>query len=190
MEEMETKRARCKFSFISFEPPRDGRECSYDCHRNGLCDIERNVTEKQCEQCQSFKSRYIEYPITVNSIEVKEFEYNTALGHKVGEIVRIRPCSKKYQGKTFIGIFLGDMPLSPSISFNEKTQELTVRPMYNPAIFVPEINKVIFGAESWWGTIKDENDIEITDETINGQWYMQMLKSMTDKRKGEENAGK
>ena len=188
MEDMTTKRARCRFSFISFEPPAAGEQYGYDCHRNGLGDVIHNVTEAGCENCPHFKSKFIEYPVTINKIDVEEFEYNTALGHKVGEIVKIRPCGDEYHGKTYMGVLLGDLPMAARIGLNEKTQVLSVKPMYNPAIFVPELNKIIFGAESWWATVKSEDELtEISDELINNQWYMRMLKSIAGKEK--ENAG-
>ena len=55
--------------------------------------------------------------------------------------------------------------------------------MTNPAIFVPELKKIIYGYESWWGAItnKDDlSDLNISDEDIENTWYVQLLKSMID----------
>jgi L-rhamnose mutarotase len=67
-----------------------------------------------------------------------------------------------------------------SSSYNEETQILSNRAFTNPAIFVPELKKIIFGAESWWCEIKPGEDLsDITDEDINNQWYVQMLRNMS-----------
>jgi hypothetical protein len=56
---------------------------------------------------------------------------------------------------------------------------------YNPAIFVPELNKVIFGYESWWSEITTEEELNnvITDHTIENVWYVKLLKSMLNANK-------
>ena len=192
MENTDSKRFRCRHSWVSLSPPLDDSECAYDCVKNGFDSVTKNITEEQCEQCKEFKSKFIEYPITVNELKIDNFEFNTALGHKVGEMVKIRPCGNEYQKKTYLGILLGDIPMNVRVSLNDKTQTLSIKPMYNPAIFIPELNKIVFGAESWWATIKDENEItEISDELINNQWYVQILKGMVNKGKEEcENARK
>ena len=164
------KHLQCRFSFPSLTNAEiiNCKKCDYK---------EKNKSE--CETCDMFKSRYIEYPITVSKIENKEISFD-GLGHKCGTLVKIRPCAEEYQNKTFIGIYLGDLPMGIASSYNEETQILTNRAFSNPAIFVPELKKIIFGAESWWGEIKPGEDIsDITDEDINNQWYVQMLKNMS-----------
>ena len=45
----------------------------------------------------------------------------------------------------------------------------------NPAIFVPELGKIIFGMESWWGRIKSEEELkDITDGDIENVWHVKM----------------
>ena len=164
------KYLKCKFSFPSLTDINiiNCKKCDYK---------EKNKSE--CETCDMFKSRYIEYPITVSKIENKEISFD-GLGHECGTLVKIRPCAKEYNNKTFVGIYLGDLPIGISSSYNEETQILTNRAFSNPAIFVPELKKIIFGAESWWGEIKPGEDVsDITDEDINNQWYVQMLKDMS-----------
>lgn len=71
-----------------------------------------------------------------------------------GTPVRISPCGAEYEGKTYDGILLGDIALSISASISNK--KMTVKySFYNPAIYVPELKKVIFGCESWWSRVKE-----------------------------------
>ena len=141
------------------------------------------VCEKDCDSCDEYKSRYIEYPITVNSIKIEDFiEEKSLYANKIGKTVAVRPCGEQYGGKTYLGIFLGELAHSPYISYNDKTGELGVKPMFNPAMFVPELNKIVFGMESWWKVIESEKDFsEITDGDINNVWYVQLAKKMFEK---------
>ena len=124
----------------------------------------------------------IEKAKVVLSVAVEKMDF---LGKKdIGKAVRVRPCDEKYQGKTFLGIFLGELPIPMHVSYNKDEQMLSISNMYNPAIFVPEINEVVFGYESWWSLINSSEDIEdITDETINNTWYVKMLNNL-DKQEG------
>ena len=163
------KHLKCRFSMLLLKDENkiSCRKCNYQ---------EKNISD--CESCDLFKSRYIEYPITVSKIENNEISF-AGLGHECGALVKIRPCAEEYQNKTFIGIYLGDLPMGISSSYNEETQVLTNRAFTNPAIFVPELKNIIFGAESWWCEIRPGDDVsDITDENINNQWYVQMLKKL------------
>lgn len=97
-----------------------------------------------------------------------------------GKPVRVRPCGKEYKDKTFFGILIGDVPLSVSHKIDDQGIVTAARSMYNPAIFVPELNKIIYGIESWWGEIKSEEELNklITDELIDNVWYVKLLKGM------------
>ena len=143
----ETKNERCKYSFLDFP---NTKHC---CLRNGNT---TEITPEICEQCNHFASRYIESPIIVDKITCKPEVYND--DRRMGVLVRVRPCDEAYENKTFLGIYLGDLPLGPYVQFNRATKELTVRSMPNPAIYVPEIKKIIFGAESWWQEITNPEE--------------------------------
>lgn len=138
---------------------------------------ESYVTCEQCENCEYYKSRYIEYPIVVNGIEKKKLEGWDM--NRSGVPVRIKPCGKEYGGKTYLGMYLGELPWTSGVSYNEETKMLTVNPVCNPAIYVFALKKIIFGAESWWSAIENPDDLkDISEEEINSVWYMQMLKGM------------
>jgi hypothetical protein len=129
----------------------------------------------------------IKYPITINKIEISE-EHNyksQGLGVKCGDLVKIRPCDSlpKNKGKTYLGIFIGDIAPRAMASYHEKEQKLLITPgIHNPAIFIPEINKVVFGYESWWSKIKDESELkDITDNDIATTWYVRAMKDMIRK---------
>lgn len=101
-------------------------------------------------------------------------------GPKVGRLVAVRPCDKELNGKTFVGVMIGDVALSMSASFNPDTGVLNVGAvMHNPAIFVPELKRIVLGCESWWSVIETADQlVQITDADINSTWYVQAIKAM------------
>ena len=103
-------------------------------------------------------------------------------GASCGDLVSVRPCDDEYEGKTFLGIFIGEIALGTMGTIKEN--EITCSFCHtNPAIFVPAIKKVIFGCGSWWGKINSEEDFkQITDDTIDNTWYVQMLKGLDNGR--------
>lgn len=126
----------------------------------------------------------IEFPIVVNSIEFdKDLTIRPPLfSGTPGDFVAIRPCADEYEDKTFLGILLGDVALSARVRFDAEKGELRVdKSFYNPGIFVPDLGKVIYGCESWWGRINTPEGLEkITDADINDVWYVQALKKITE----------
>ena len=177
-----TKQSRCLHHMYDWDPkdPMNAKKITSKCIRNGLGNVEHNISEEQCENCEHFRSKFIEYPISVTEIDVQAFDGKLLYHEDVGKLAKVRPCGEEYGGKTYLGVFLGDIPQSPSISHNPETGVLKIRAYCNPAIFVPTLNKIIFGLESWWSIVRDENDLdrEITDELINNQWYVRMAKLM------------
>ncbi|PFQ34694.1 hypothetical protein [Bacillus cereus] len=135
--------------------------------------------EKQID-CKEFKSKFIEYPLEISGIDTpKEKGIRTkTYNGKCGQLVKVRPCNEKYEGKTYLGIFLGDADIGLFVSHNSKSKELSITRHYNPAIFVPELKEIIYGAGSWWGKINSEEELkEITDADINDVWYVKMLQN-------------
>jgi hypothetical protein len=128
-----------------------------------------------------------EYPMEVKEFQFGNFHIEDPMAGKVGDFVAIRPVGKEHEGKTFLGIMLGDFPVSPIASYRPSTGQMRVVMKTNPAIFVPDLNKVVFGFESWWGVIKDENDLrQITDSDIQNVWYVKALKKMAEREEGGE----
>ena len=87
--------------------------------------------------------------------------------------------AEEYEGKTYLGVYLGDLPISHHITHDPKTKILKVGTMDNPAIFVPDLNKIIFGCASWWHKIENIDEIkDITKEDIENTWYVKLTKKL------------
>ena len=141
------------------------------------------MTEEECETCKNFKSKYIEYPIQVDSLELKPFNFDHMF-HETGTLVAVRPCKKEYGDKTYLGILLGDLPYASHAGYLEEEKKLTISAMTNPCIFVPELKTLVWGMGSWWHEIQSPEELrDITDDTIQSQWYVQLLKEMSETEK-------
>lgn len=162
-------------------------EVEYQCMFGQVDDDFPVISDEICENCPNFNSKYIEYPLIIN--EIKNEEINTkGLFHKTGSLCEIKPCAEEYGGRSYLGFYLGELPIAIQSSFNTETKILTNRVMPNPAIFVPELKKIIYGCESWWRVIKSVDDFKgVSEEDINNTWYVQALRMMTEEN--NENKG-
>lgn len=99
---------------------------------------------------------------------------------ETGSWVAVRPCAKEHEGKTYLGVLLGDAALSVSTRYDPKTRALGFEPFHhNPAMYVPDIKKVIYGCGSWWSVIESPEDLKkITDTDIENVWYVRALKEL------------
>lgn len=171
--EAKTKQERCRFCHPSISDAPNWH-CVVD-GREG--DKVKVVTAEQCEQCEKFDSRFIEYPLTIQGIDNAKID-TFGLGHECGALCEI-PCGKEYEGKSYIGIYLGDLPISITTSYHRESGILENRTMNNPAIFVPELKKIIYGCESWWREIESIEDFKgISKDDIENTWYVKLLKIM------------
>ena len=93
-------------------------------------------------------------------------------------LVSVHPCK---EDKTYIGIYLGDVPRSTCLSReNDKIQ--VEFDQYNPAIYVPELKRVVYGCESWWHEIESIDEFKkITNEDIENTWYVKLLRAMEER---------
>ena len=129
----------------------------------------------------------------VNAIKIKEIEFpdNKAIqeykfGGKSGTLVSVRPCAEIYEGKTFVGFLIGEVSMSSELSIEDDKFQLNYS-QFNPAILIPEIGKIVYGYESWWGKIKSIEELkEITDEDINNVWYVDLLRKQLSEKVGEK----
>ncbi len=182
MNDNEIKRncSSCKLSFLN-----RCETLKVELYKNGYND--KNGSKKNWEIeykikenfiCDSYKCKYIEYPIEVSKINTD----NNKGGYRsqqIGKFAKICPCGEEYKGKTYLGLFLGELPISNHISYMEDSKELSVSFHNNPAIFVFDLNKIIYGCESWWGIIENEEDLkEIANDDIDNIWYMKLLKAL------------
>lgn len=132
-------------------------------------EMKQEINLEKCADCQRYKCRFIEYPLTINGLDIKAPE---AWGIEPA-LCRVRPAKEK---KTYLGIFIGEIPRYTTASFNEESGTLKISTACNPMIYVPELERAVFGDESWWNCIEPGEDItDITDEQIRGQWYMKLL---------------
>lgn len=173
----QSKRSKCRYChpFAS----EDG--IGFHCVVNGWEDENiKNVSCEDCENCDKFSSRYIEYPITVNGIESEEIKPYT-LGYECGTLCEIRPCGEEYENKSYLGIYLGELPITIATSYDKDTCVLKNRTVNNPAIFVPKLKKIIYGCESWWREIESAEDFAgILDNDIEDTWYVSLLKKLKE----------
>lgn len=143
---------------------------------------EKSSLLKRCKYkeefvCDKYDSKYIQYPLTISSID-----YNTGdckyKDPNVGKYIKIRPCD---DDKTYLGLYVGDLPMDILVSFSRDTKKLELGYMRNPAIFVFELNKIVYGIESWWSVIKSPQELKnISDLDIDNIWYIQALKSISE----------
>lgn len=112
--------------------------------------------------------------------KVKHPESKAVLETKnTGRFVKVAPCGKEYEGKNFIGIMIGDVSLGSSVKLDEGTITCEFAG-HNPAILIPDIGKVIYGMESFWGYINLESDLEDID--VENVWYVKALRDLQEKK--------
>ena len=122
----------------------------------------------------------IVYPITVN--EIKYGKDVCLRDGRAGKFCKIKPCGDEYGGKTYLGLCLGELPWMPVAQFHPEEGILEFKNYGNPAIYVFALQKVIYGGESWWGIVESPDCLrDITQDDINGQWYVQALKGVLEK---------
>lgn len=128
----------------------------------------------------------IKYPITINKINFDDttsiYNRNGYRGKDIGKFVAIRSVHKNEDSQTYLGMYLGEFCVSLGATYDDVKKELIIsRFMYNPAIYVFDLNKVLFGYESWWGIIKSEEQLKsITDKDISNVWYVKALKQISE----------
>ncbi len=151
-----------------------------DCDGTGkwpLAEAFGGSPDDPCDGCNGSGRQKAIFPWIVEDVE---FLDRPAImpGRRGATWVAVRPCDAACGGKTYLGWLLGDIALSVSVSFNRGT--LTVgKSMYNPAIFVPDLGRVVFGRGSWWGAIKSPDDLRrISDADIGSVWYVRMMKDL------------
>lgn len=175
IEAEKSKLARCRYCHRFMGKAHNENHCVVNGWEDGKVRI---VTEEECEKCGSFDSRYIEYPLTIKGIENSDID-TSGLGHECGCLCEVKPCGEEYHDKSYIGIYLGELPISIHTSYNRQTGILSNSTMNNPAIFVPELKKIIYGCESWWREITSIEDFKgISQEDIDNTWYVKLLSLM------------
>ena len=124
----------------------------------------------------------IEFPLVeVSAIEFKR-KNRLDTSSNVGAWVAVRPASGT---ETYLGVYLGDFIVECFPSYNLKNKKISLFPHSNPAMWVPDLNRVVWGYESWWRVIKSPESLrQITDGDIHNVWYVKALKDMTASGEG------
>lgn len=131
------------------------------------------------DNCDDYVSHFMEFPMTVEEIVLHRTDTSK---HEVTPVaVRL---AGDNDDKTYLGFLLDSVTSDFSMSYNRATKQLNAFVYNTPTIFVPELNRVVYGNESWWRRLKSENDLkDITDADINGQWYVAALRAMSNNAK-------
>jgi len=125
--------------------------------------------------------RELEFQLALNSYkEIKYSEKDVIDTGECGTPVKVRSCKEEHGDKTRFGILIGDVALGISHSISKDGIITASSCHHNPAIFVPELNEIIYGCSSWWGRIESEEELNdiIDDELINNVWYVKALKKL------------
>lgn len=84
------------------------------------------------------------------------------------------------EDRTHLGLLLGNMAAGALTHYDGETQTLGLQlSFHNPAMYVPALNRIVWGYESWWEEIGTEDQLrQISNEDIDGVWYVQALKML------------
>lgn len=132
----------------------------------------------------------IEFPITVTGFDrgVSEVLKARFLSHELtGSWLSVRLVGEE---GTRLGVLLGEIARGTYVAFEPKTGRLSFDfCLHNPAIWVPSLNRVVWGCESWWGVISSPEQLRnITDADIENIWYVRALKELSAKADEQESA--
>ena len=163
------------------------RNHHYDVEQKFFCRLgHQDVFSMQKDEgeCPDFKSRYLEFPLAVQGIELRGCLPSM---REVGKLVRVRLCD---DDKTYLGVYLGELARAPMAYTRSDSQNLIVSLYQNPALYVPALSRIVWGDESWWSIIESEDDLrDISNDDIASQWYVRLAKDLFSKSKtnnGEE----
>lgn len=147
----------------------------------------KELPKEFSEKYMELKSLYSDISSLVFAMKAKDLAviehceveiFNDYHGTKIGDLVKIKPCGEWAEKKTYLGFFIGDVPQATGMKIedNKIKSYLSFR---NPAIFIPEVKKIVYGCESWWSKIESEDELkEITNVDIDNIWYVKALKEI------------
>lgn len=148
------------------------------CYKESLAASE---SDKACEdwiaRVGSEPSPKLRFPIEVSGITNGDKDPICKGIRKQFSLVKVRPCDKDLSRKTFLGIYIGDVARGAYARFHRDGGVLELGlGWHNPAIWVPDLERFVFGCESWWVPIEDASELkQITDEDIGNIWYVKLL---------------
>jgi hypothetical protein len=126
----------------------------------------------------------MEFPLTIEGIGSTHV---VAGDRGVGKWCSVRPASDT---NTYLGVYLGDLLIEAAPYFDTKTNKLIIMQRRNPGLWVPDLNRVVWGLESWWNVLQTPDDLkQITDADIQGIWYVRALASLSELRPATDAEG-
>lgn len=154
-------------------------------------ELKHYITDEQIDNIQKILDLFqaLNWQVKLNAYRTLLVEESLPVNKaQCGTPVKIRSCKKEHGDKTYFGILIGDIPRTISHRIDSEGNLIASLSLYNPAIFVPELNDIVFGMEAWWTPIDDEKELDgmITDEAVQNIWYVKILNRMTA-NKEEEN---
>lgn len=141
--------------------------------------VERDTFSRMLAEHAREAAEKARQPLVVHEIVWDEKNDALLTSRKNVNFVAVRIAGEK---ETHLGLYIGDLALGASIMFHKSSGVLTLgMGFHNPAIYVPKLQRIVFGCESWWGAIKSEADLkQITDADIDNLWYVKALKSLDE----------
>lgn len=89
------------------------------------------------------------------------------------------------QPATYLGILLGRLPAEGMATYHVEKKALKLLVVRNPAMYVPDLKRVVWGMESWWRPIRKPEELkQITDKDIENVWYVRALKELEAAKAG------
>jgi hypothetical protein len=164
------------------------RMIDVDLSHINILDHQKGIVQRNCPKCGNlvkipFRIRFM------NTRPILQTDQDLAwsLSHtKPGTPVSVRPVTPVYGGKTYLGLYLGEIPALTGITLEDTTNTIFIHNGGNPAIYVPILRKIIMGYESWWGVIDDPaHPRQITEQDLEawGATLRSLLKVAEEKPK-------
>lgn len=158
-------------------PPDD--PCRF-CEGSGKYASITSDQEGDCPYCHGTGRQKRTYPMAVVGIEWGKAEALQPPPFNRGTTwVSVRPCDEECKGQTYLGWLLGEIALGQYARLRPDGILEVSMGMHNPAIFVPDLGRVVYGCGSWWAAIKSLADLrKITNKDIDNVWYVKALKDL------------
>ena len=176
--EEKTRQERCRYCHRFIGKNHNEAHCVFNGREDEKVIV---VTTEDCENCGNFSSRFIEYPLTIQEIENTPID-TVGIRKSCGELCEVTLAKKDTGKKSYLGIYFGDLPIGIQSTYDTKTGKLNNFAVKNPAIYVFELKRIVYGCESWWRIIKSLDEFKgIPMDEIENTWYVRLLRDMQKK---------
>jgi len=169
--------------------PSAGNEKSSEIDQKGVANL-ADIIGRLSREIQEHHTKFVwmddvKFPIEINGINMKQATMSRGK-LSPGRLVAVRPCSKNPDNKTFLGLYLGELMVDFMWEYEKDTKVVHLLPHYNPAILIPEQNRVVWGMDSWWSEIESADKLrQITNKVIQDTWYVKLLQEQLEIKKNE-----